>query len=57
MATLVVPALLRKLTSCRDSVAASENDIGQLLANLEWEFSWIRKHLIGKGDIEPSVAR
>jgi sulfur-carrier protein len=56
MATVVVPALLRKLTNGRDRVAASGRNIGQLVADLERQFPGFAEHLVENGDIKPSVA-
>lgn len=56
MATVVVPALLRKLTNGRDRVAASGRNIGQLVADLERQFPGFADHLVENGDIKPSVA-
>jgi sulfur-carrier protein len=56
MATVVVPALLRKLTNGRDRVSVSGHNIGELVADLERQFPGFAAHLVENGDIKPSVA-
>ncbi len=56
MATVVVPALLRKLTNGRDRVRATGRNIGELVADLERQFPGFAGHLVENGDIKPSVA-
>jgi len=56
MATVVVPALLRKLTDGRDRVRATGRNIGELVADLERQFPGFAEHLVENGDIKPSVA-
>jgi len=56
MATVVVPALLRKLTDGRDRVRATGRNIGELVADLERQFPGFAGHLVENGDIKPSVA-
>jgi sulfur-carrier protein len=56
MATVVVPALLRKLTNGRDRVSVSGRNIGELVADLERQFPGFAAHLVENGDIKPSVA-
>jgi sulfur-carrier protein len=56
MATVVVPALLRKLTNGRDRVSVSGRNIGELVADLERQFPGFASHLVENGDIKPSVA-
>lgn len=56
MATVVVPALLRKLTGGRDRVTAQGRNIGQLVADLERQFPGFAGHLLEHGDIKASVA-
>jgi molybdopterin synthase sulfur carrier subunit len=56
MATVVVPALLRKLTDGRDRVRATGRNIGELVADLERQFPGFAGYLVENGDIKPSVA-
>jgi len=56
MATVVVPALLRKLTGGRDRVIARGRNIGELVKDLERQFPGFAGHLVENGDIKPSVA-
>jgi len=56
MATVFVPALLRKLTDGRDRVRATGRNIGELVADLERQFPGFAEHLVENGDIKPSVA-
>ena len=56
MATVVIPALLRKFTDGKDRVNAKGRNIGELVQDLERQFPGLREHLIEEGDIKPSVA-
>lgn len=56
MATVVIPALLRKLTDGKDRVAAQGRNIGQIIEDLERQFPGLREHLVENGDIKPSIA-
>jgi sulfur-carrier protein len=56
MATVVIPALLRKFTDGKDRVSAKGRNIGQLIDDLERQFPGLREHLIEEGEIKPSVA-
>jgi molybdopterin synthase sulfur carrier subunit len=56
MATVVIPALLRKFTDGKDRVSAQGRNIGELVEDLERQFPGLREHLIEEGDIKPSVA-
>lgn len=56
MATVVVPAQLRKLTDGRDRVAASGRNVGQIIEDLERQFPGFREQLIEDGDVKPSIA-
>ena len=56
MATVVIPALLRKFTDGKDRVTASGRNVGQLIEDLERQFPGLREHLIEEGDIKPSIA-
>ncbi len=56
MATVVIPALLRKLTNGQDRVAVAGRNIGQVVAGLERQFPGLREHLIEDDELKPSVA-
>ena len=56
MATVVIPALLRKLTDGKDRVAVQGRTIGQVVEDLERQFPGLREHLVENGDIKPSIA-
>src|SRR5712692_9820699 len=51
MATVVIPALLRKLTDGKDRVAVQGRNIGQVIEDLERQFPGLREHLVENGDI------
>jgi len=56
MATVVIPALLRKLTDGKDRVVVQGRTIGQVIEDLERQFPGLREHLVENGDIKPSIA-
>jgi len=56
MATVVVPALLRKLTDGKERVTASGRNVGQIIADLDRQFPGLRDQLLQDGDIKPSIA-
>jgi molybdopterin synthase sulfur carrier subunit len=56
MATVVIPALLRKLTDGKDRVAVKGRNIGQVIEDLERQFPGLREQLVENGDIKPSIA-
>jgi molybdopterin converting factor small subunit len=56
MATVVVPALLRKLTDGRDRVTATGHNVGQLIDDLERQFPGFRDNLLQDGELKPSIA-
>jgi len=56
MATVVIPALLRKYTDGKDRVVASGRNIGELIDDLERLYPGLREHVIEDGDVKPSVA-
>ena len=56
MATVVIPALLRKFTDGKDRVNASGRNVGQLIEDLERQFPGLREQLIEEGEIKPSIA-
>jgi molybdopterin synthase sulfur carrier subunit len=56
MATVVIPALLRKFTDDKDRISASGRNVGQLIDDLERQFPGLREHLIEDGEVKPSIA-
>ena len=46
MATVVVPALLRKLTDGKERVTASGRNVGQIIADLDRQFPGIRFRVV-----------
>ena len=56
MATVVVPALLRKLTDGKERVSAQGRNVGQIIQDLDRQFPGMREQLLEDGDIKPSIA-
>jgi molybdopterin converting factor small subunit len=56
MATVVIPALLRKYTEGKDRVIANGRNVGQVIDDLERQCPGVREHVIEDGEVKPSVA-
>jgi molybdopterin synthase sulfur carrier subunit len=56
MATVVIPALLRKYTEGKDRVIANGRNVGQVIDDLERQYPGLREHVIEDGEVKPSVA-
>ena len=56
MATVVIPALLRKYTEGKDRVIANGRNVGQVIDDLERQYPGLREHMIEDGEVKPSVA-
>lgn len=56
MASVVIPALLRKLTGGKDRVTARGRNVGKLIEDLERQYPGFRDQLIEGGDLKPSIA-
>jgi sulfur-carrier protein len=56
MATVVIPALLRKLTGGRERVAVKGRNVREVIADLDRQFPGIRGELVARDDLKPSVA-
>ena len=56
MATVVVPALLRKLTGGLDRVTVNARNIGEVIQSLENQFPGFREQLIQNDELKPSIA-
>lgn len=56
MATVVIPALLRKYTGGDERVTVDAHTIGQVIEELARRYPGIGEHLLENGDVKPSVA-
>ena len=56
MPTVIVPALLRRLTGGKDRVAVSGTNVRQVVDDLERQFPGIKAHLVEDGDLKSGVA-
>jgi len=56
MATVFIPALLRKLTGGRESIVASGRTVGQIIDQIEEQFPGFRLQVMEKGELKPSIA-
>jgi molybdopterin synthase sulfur carrier subunit len=56
MASVFIPALMRKLTGGRERVTATGRNIGQIIESLEGQFPGIRAQLLEGTDLKASVA-
>jgi molybdopterin synthase sulfur carrier subunit len=56
MATVFIPALLRKLTGGKDRVQAQGNSVWEVVDNLERQFPGIRERIVQGNDLAPSLA-
>lgn len=56
MATVVIPALLRKLTNGVERVTVTGRTVGQIIDALEKSFPGIKDQLIENGELKLSVA-
>jgi molybdopterin converting factor small subunit len=56
MAIVVVPALLRPLTSGEERVTVAGRNVGQVIDDLERQFPGFRDHLLQQGELKPSIA-
>ncbi len=56
MATVVVPALLRKLTDGAERVTVTGRNIGLVIEDLERQFPGFREQLMQNGELKPSIA-
>jgi molybdopterin converting factor small subunit len=56
MPTVVVPALLRKLTGGRERVAVTGRNVGQVIDDLERQFPGFRDQLLQFGELKASIA-
>jgi sulfur-carrier protein len=56
MATVFVPALMRKLTAGRERVTAHGRTVGCLIDDLDRQFPGFRDYLVEGGDLKPAIA-
>jgi molybdopterin synthase sulfur carrier subunit len=56
MPTVIVPALLRKLTDGRERVAVHGATVRQVVEDLERQFPGIKTHLVEDGDLKSGIA-
>ena len=56
MATVFIPALLRKLTGGKDRTIATGATLGDLINDLERQFPGFRDRVVEQGDLAGSVA-
>ena len=56
MATVFIPALLRKLTSGKDRTSATGTTLRELINDLDRQFPGFRDRVVEQGDLAGSVA-
>lgn len=56
MATVVIPAQLRKLTDGKDRVTANGRNVGRLIEDLDRQYPGFAEQLLQDGDVKPSIA-
>jgi len=56
MATVFIPALLRKLTAGRESVVASGRTVAAIVDDIERQFPGFRAHVLENRELKPSIA-
>lgn len=56
MATVFIPALLRKLTGGKDRTQATGATLREIIDDLERQFPGFRERVVEKGDLAGSVA-
>ncbi len=56
MATVFIPAALRKFTAGRERAIAQGRNVGQLIDDLNRQFPGIRAQLVENDDLRPSIA-
>jgi molybdopterin synthase sulfur carrier subunit len=56
MATVFIPALLRKLTGGKDRTSATGATLKDIIADLERQFPGFRDRVVEKGDLAGSIA-
>ena len=56
MATVVIPALLRKLTGGKDRASATGATLKDIINDLERQFPGFRERVVENGDLAGSIA-
>lgn len=56
MATVIIPALLRKLTSGKDRTIATGATLKEIVGDLERQFPGFRERVVEDGDLAGSLA-
>ncbi len=56
MATVFIPALMRKLTGGREKIVAHGRTVGQIIADLDRQFPGFRHLVLEDGELKPSIA-
>jgi molybdopterin synthase sulfur carrier subunit len=56
MATVIIPALLRKLTGGQDRTVATGTTLGDIVNDLERQFPGFRERVVRDGDLDGSLA-
>lgn len=56
MATIIIPALLRKLTGGKDRTEAQGRTLGEIVNDLERQFPGFRERVVEDGDLSGSIA-
>jgi sulfur-carrier protein len=56
MATVFIPALLRKLTGGKDRTSATGATLRDIIEDLERQFPGFRERVVDKGDLAGSIA-
>jgi molybdopterin synthase sulfur carrier subunit len=56
MATVFIPAVLRKLTAGREQAIARGRNVGQLIDDLDRQFPGVRAYLVEGDDLKPAIA-
>jgi len=56
MATIIIPALLRKLTGGKDRAEAQGRTLGEIVNDLERQFPGFCERVVEDGDLSGSIA-
>lgn len=56
MATVIIPALLRKLTGGQERVTAGGANVRQIVDDLERQFPGLKEQLVEQGELKASIA-
>ncbi len=56
MPTVIVPALLRKLTNGQERVAVRGSTVRQVVEDLDRQFPGMKAQLVEEGELKPGIA-